>query len=251
MPTRRLQPPSSRSPRNPSSAPAASMTEVVQRVTSLAGRLRSETSDLHRAVEAVADLPGSVASRADYRDLLSAFRTVHSSVEAAVCDLRWRADWRRLGVDISRHRQLHLVVDDLDRLDCTASGPPRADPSRGAQPSAELGRAPSPQADQGMVGPELTSSAHALGGLYVIEGSAIGRRLLSPMLVARLGDIPTSFFDGAGRHPQAWRDVQRCLAAVPGDEDHHRTVVAGARITFEVFLDRLGPRARHRDATCR
>jgi heme oxygenase len=188
-------------------------------------------------VEAVADLPGSVSNPADYAELLATFHTIHVEVEAAVCAPEWAADWRELGVDISAHRQQHLLADDLARL---------------GRPVTEHPVTDQPHADGRPGSPLLTSGAEALGALYVIEGSAIGRRVLSPMLRARIGNVPTRFFDDRARSPQAWRDVQRCLAGAADHPGRQQEILAGARTTFRVFLHGLSERATLRtDVTCR
>jgi heme oxygenase len=194
------------------------VTEVVDRVVPFSQRLRAETADLHDAVEAVADLPGSVRTRADYGDLLLTFHAAHSRIEGASFGPGRSRDWRALGIDIAGHRQLGLVTDDLTSLGLV----PDALPSTGLGP---------------------TSAAEALGCLYVVEGSAIGRRVLSPLLQAKLGDLPTAFFDGVGRHPVAWRAVQRSLASLAGDLGQQQAVLVGARTAFKIFLEELRRRA--------
>jgi len=184
-------------------------------------RLRTETADLHHAVEAVADLPGSVRTRADYGDLLLTFHAAHSRIEGAILGPGWHRDWRALGIDIAGHRQLSSVTDDLTALGLVP----------GARPATGLG---------------LTSAAQALGCLYVVEGSAIGRRVLSPLLQAKLGDLPTAFFDGVGRHPVAWRAVQRSLASLTGDLGQQQAVLVGAKAAFGIFLEELRRRATNR-----
>jgi heme oxygenase len=135
-------------------------------------RLRAETADLHVAVEAVADLPGSVQTLADYGDLLSAFYGAHVQFEGALAARDRDQGWRALGIDIAGHGPLDLLTEDLSALGLTPD--------------------PGPQTDL-----VLTSPAEALGCLCVVEGSAIGRRALAPLLKEGLGDIPSAFFDGA------------------------------------------------------
>ena len=197
------------------------MTELVDRVTTMPQRLRSDTSDLHAAVEAAADLPASIRTRADYGDLLSTFHAAQAEIETAVLAPQWHQGWRELEVDLTRHTRLALLVDDLATLDRTPDLPPPAVLA-------------------------LSNVAEALGCLYVVEGSAIGRRVLSPILQQRLGDIPTRFFDGNGHHPRAWRSLQRSLTSGGADAEGQASILAGARKAFAVYLDQLSRRAERR-----
>jgi len=174
-------------------------------------------------VESLADLPASLRNRADYGDLLLTFHAVHLQIESAVFTPARDQGWRQLGIDIAGHQQLELVTRDL-----------RA-----------LGRAPQARSagDPGPAAPGLGSRAEALGRLYVLEGSAIGRRVLSPLLHEKLGDVPSAFFDGVGRHPRAWRSVQRAIASLADSPRQRREMLTGARAAFQVFVDHLSRRA--------
>jgi heme oxygenase len=198
------------------------VTSVLDRVTSFPQQLRAATADLHAAVEVVADLPGSVETVGDYGDLLSAFYAAHLRIEAAVEVRGSEQDWGDLGIDVAGGRQLDLLTEDLVALGLTP------EPRRSTEPV-------------------LNNPAEALGCVYVVEGSAIGRRILAPLLKKRLGDVPSAFFDGVGRHPQAWRDVQGALALCADDPVRQDSVLAGAKTAFEIFLDCFRQRAEHRE----
>jgi heme oxygenase len=81
----------------------------------------------------------------------------------------------------------------------------------------------------------LTSFGHALGCLYVLEGSSLGGRIVAGVIRSAIGEVPTTFFDGACRnHPAPWRAVSAALRrfeayGTPGD------VLVGARETFLAF----------------
>jgi heme oxygenase len=202
------------------------VTPVLDRVGSLPQQLRVGSADLHAAVESVADLPASVQTLGDYGDLLSAFYDAHRQVEASL-DARERdLGWPELGIDLGSHRQLNLLTDDL----------------------AVLGLTPAPRPLRVLA---VDDPAEALGWVYVVEGSAIGRRVLAPMLKERLGDIPTAFFDGVGRDPHVWRDVQRALTSWPADPVRQRAVLAGARTAFGIFLGSFHRRAERRNRSRR
>ena len=184
-------------------------TRVVSR--NLAARLRSETADLHEAVEEAAGLPQSVRSRGDYSALLTRLHRFHVSAESALRDTVWSQRWPELGIDLTRHRRSGLLCDDL-----TAMGAP-----------VPLPIEPAPF--------NISTFAAALGCLYVLEGSALGGRVIAPAIRHQLGDVSTTFFDSAGRdHPSPWRDVRRALQRY-GQSEHHDDVVNGARATFIAF----------------
>lgn len=184
----------------------------------LARRLRRETADLHAEVELVADLPGSVRCREDYRRLLTSFENACSAISAGgPVETPWTGHWATRGIEPAGVGQLRLVQADLAAL----GGPP-------GRPAA--GPATPPSVDE------------QLGRLYVLEGSALGRRVLAPLLVAKLGPIPVSFFLDGGRHPHGWRALQSALRSLDEDVDRHPEVVRGARAAFAVFTQHLRPR---------
>ena len=131
------------------------MTVAPHRVTSFPQQLQAATADLHGAVEAVADRPGSVQTLGDYSDLLSALYVAHHQLEATLAVPLWDEDWSELGIDFGAHRRLDRLTEDLQAL----------------------GRLPDPGPPVDLV---LSSPAEALGCAYVVEGSAIGPRVLAP-----------------------------------------------------------------------
>ena len=176
----------------------------------IASRLRSETAPLHKATEAVVDLPGSVSSVAEYGVLLGGLREFYASAHAAMDDDRWRDDWATVGLDLADHERVALLDADL----------------------AEMGLAP----NETITTFDLNSFDEALGCLYVVEGSSLGGKFLGPALTQAVGGIPTSFYDGDGReHPRPWRRVQAALAAFDESGRDGDAVVAGAVIAFEKF----------------
>ena len=183
------------------------------------------TADLHQAVEDISDLPGSVTTVQDYGELLSAFHRAHTVIEGALGAEDLVPTWLELGHDMADHRQLGALCDDL----------------------AALGVDPDPRAAEVL---QLGSPSEALGCLYVVEGSSLGRRVLAPLLKERLGEVPTAFFDGRDGHPHAWRQVQSSIKRATGDPLQPLAILTGARATFEVFLDALGDRAARRHLSC-
>ena len=171
-------------------------------------RLRAETAELHARVEALVDVPGRVRTRADYIDLLGALAGLHTGLEGQLVASSWDLAWAGVGIDIAGHCRAGLLSADLDELGATVAD------------SAEIAAFP--------------TFGHALGCLYVLEGSALGGRIVARMVNAAIGDVPTTFFSGRGRGHQwpAVRGALRRYAERGGDGD---AVVTGAVATFAVF----------------
>lgn len=178
--------------------------------------VRERTAELHREVEDAVGLPHSVRSRGDYVVLLQRFHGLHAPLERRLGLPAWAADWERLGIDLDAHRRTASLEDDLRRL---------GSPLRGV--AAEV--------------PPLPRFGEALGCLYVLEGSAIGGRVLAPALRAAVGDVPTSFLagDGAAR-ARAWQSVRAALRRA--DDALTEDVLRGARAVFTAFGAHLSVR---------
>lgn len=193
-------------------------------------------------MESVSDLPGSVSTLEDYGRLLSAFHAAHAPIEHALSAPELASGWRELGIDIESHLQLDALTEDLTAL---GQRPRRRRSSR----------------------VRLEGPSQALGHLYVIEGSALGRRVLAPLLRERLlapllkerlltplvrerlGELPSAFFDGRGR-TEAWRSVQRSLHASDGSPVEQQEILVGARSAFGVFLRAFRQRAAAQRPSC-
>ena len=185
-------------------------------------RLRRETSGLHRNVEELTDLPGSISTREDYVELLQRLHGFHTAVEARLTDPSWAIGWLDLGIALPAHRRAHLLSEDLLSL--------------GTLPKKATVRLPG-----------LDNIGQALGCLYVVEGSSLGGRVLSPAFRAVLGDIPTGFFDSDERmHPHPWRSVTAGLRKFDAAAGSVDDVVLGAQGTFAAFGRHLACRARVR-----
>jgi len=185
-------------------------------------RLRRETAGLHRNVEEMTDLPGSISTPEDYVELLRRLHGFHTAVEARLANPSWAEGWLDLGIALPAHRRAHLLSEDLDSL--------------GAVPEKATVRLPG-----------LDNIGQALGCLYVVEGSSLGGRVLAPAFRAALGDVPTGFFDSDERmHPHPWRSVMAGLLKFDVSAGHADDVVLGAQGTFLAFGRHLACRARVR-----
>jgi heme oxygenase len=187
------------------------------RAAGLPERLRRETAELHRKVEEMTDLPGSVSTREDYEQLLTRLREFHLAVEGLWDDTRWMTRWAEVGIELASHRRAHLLADDLAGLESRVAPRPAIMPSFG-----EFGE--------------------ALGCLYVMEGSSLGGRVLGPAFRAALGDVPTAFFDSEGRsHPSPWRSLTSALRRFESSSGDIDAVLHGAQETFLAFGQHLAP----------
>ena len=155
-------------------------------------------------------------------ELLQRLHGFHTAVEARLTDPSWAIGWLDLGIALPAHRRAHLLSEDLLSL--------------GTLPKKATVRLPG-----------LDNIGQALGCLYVVEGSSLGGRVLSPAFRAVLGDIPTGFFDSDERmHPHPWRSVTAGLRKFDAAAGSVDDVVLGAQGTFAAFGRHLACRARVR-----
>lgn len=188
------------------------------RPTGLPGRLREQTAQAHRLVEALVDIAGSVVTRADYIALLRRLHGVHSGLEDRLAEGRWDQRWAAVDVDIAAHCRSGLLIADLAELDSPVTGPSEQ--------------------------PPFHSFGHAMGCLYVLEGSALGGRTIAGIVRSAIGPVPTAFLTGRGRvHQAAWPAVRRSLRLFDAQGGNCNEVVAGALATFGVFGEQLARQA--------
>lgn len=165
--------------------------------------LRRGTRVWHEAVEA-AFAPFNLGQAPGLRGFLLA-------QAAAVLPLEAELDRQNIAdilPDWSRRRRAASLVDDL----------------------AELGAKPSQPDDA----PDLSSTAHQLGAVYVLEGSRLGGRILARQVGCADGSdrpLPTSFLrHSAG--PGAWAAFLAVLALHDHDPSE---LLAGADAAFRLF----------------
>jgi len=184
---------------------------IVAANSALAARLKSETAALHLSTEQLVGLPHSVRTRGDYFNLLIRLLAFHHAFEASMRRSIWSSQWSAIGITLSEHDRSPLLVDDLLHLD--------------APTTPEVAEVP-----------EFATFAQALGGLYVIEGSALGGRVLGPAFRSYLGELPSRFYDSEGRnHPHPWRSVQAALTRFDERGGNGDEVLLGAAATFNKF----------------
>ncbi|WP_082407984.1 biliverdin-producing heme oxygenase [Verrucomicrobium spinosum] len=118
--------------------------------------LKADTQQEHRLLEDRLDLFNRVTDLAAYRRLLESFYTLYSPLEEM---LAGAVNWNSLGWDFEASRKTPWLLQDLVSL--------------GADP-AGLDALPRCQ-DL----PLLSSASHAVGCLYVLEGSTLGGQLIT------------------------------------------------------------------------
>lgn len=178
---------------------------------SLHERLRAATAQLHRATEAAFDAGDRLATMAGYIDLLDRLWSLHAGVEDALRDHASSLP----GLAVEALRRSPLLALDIETL---AGRAPR-------QPPVVL---------------SYTSPAAALGGIYVVEGSILGGRVLMRRAERSLDVSPVRggrFLAGDGAATGArWRAFLDALAALPAAGDAADAAEDGAQGTFAAFL---------------
>jgi heme oxygenase len=202
----------------PFSHTRSEVSSIPAAATPLSQQLKSETADSHRAVEARLGLPYSIAGLAQYRDCLTAFYRLYRPLEQVLAGFR---EWPALGIDIGERAQTPRLHSDLQELG--------VDPSQLCDaPAASL--------------PHLPGFAHALGALYVLEGSTLGGQIILRHLRQVLGDRiagADAFFSGhAQQTGTMWNSFRASLDAY-GTQSPETTpdAIAGAESTFAAVGD--------------
>jgi heme oxygenase (biliverdin-IX-beta and delta-forming) len=174
-------------------------------------RLKSATADLHAEVESTLDLDKITESVATYAEALSILYLVFDHAYKELTDI----DFQPLKIDLgSIGRRRDWLAADLHAL-ATAL--------------------PAPQS----LGFELLTSGHGFGCLYVLEGSALGGRVISKRVKQTLGLGPATggaYFHGLGRQTAShWSEFLTTLNTIPANSAMGADAEAGAIATFLAF----------------
>jgi heme oxygenase len=182
--------------------------------------LRLVTRDAHLRLEAEVDFDARLTSLEVYRSFLESFFRFVRPVEALLDGL----DLKTLGIDYSSRRKTCWIETDLKDLGHTGE-------SLGHLQSFEKL-------------PELTDPVEALGAMYVLEGSSLGRQVMLSKLAERLNIRPDwagHFFSGYGKETGAmWRSFVAILNEVGKAPEDGRLIEASALATFAAFEKCLG-----------
>lgn len=177
-------------------------------------RLRSETSDLHRDIEARLGFPDSIQGLSAYRACLVSYYRLYSPIESSLAAF---PDWEATGIRLRERLQAPRLLQDLKALDVEAASCPAA--------GSEWV-------------PPMPDFPHALGVFYVLEGSTLGAQFILRRLRAVLGsqiDGADAFFGGHGAASGAmWNTAKRAIDSY--GEKHPEScdgVIEGASSMFE------------------
>jgi heme oxygenase (biliverdin-IX-beta and delta-forming) len=174
-------------------------------------RLKLATSDLHVEVECTFGLDKITKSAAAYSEALVILYLVFDRAYKKLSDI----DFLPLKIDLgSIGRRRDWLAADLHAL-ATA--------------------VPAPQS----LAFELPTSGHGFGCLYVLEGSALGGRVISKHVQQQLGRGPATggaYFHGLGRQTAShWSDFLTTLNKIPANSAMGADAEAGATATFLAF----------------
>ncbi|UZE49010.1 biliverdin-producing heme oxygenase [Rhodopseudomonas sp. P2A-2r] len=188
----------------------------------LSAQLRQRTAPLHREIEVLLRLPGAICNRGDYQDWLGRFLGFYDPLEHSLAKF---AGWDSLGLLTPPRHHSCALVDDLVGLGVDPRELPRASPA---------------------LVPDLPTFAHAIGALYVIEGAALGGRMILRDIEPRIGAAiagTTQFFGGrGGAVGPAWQEFRLALDEFGYMEPEHCVeVVDGAQRTFRAMMVWFAP----------
>ena len=174
-------------------------------------RLKSATADLHVEVESALDLDKITKSAAAYSEVILILYLVFDCAYKELSDI----DFQPLKIDLgSIGRRRDWLAADLHAL-ATAL--------------------PAPQS----LHFELPTSGHGFGCLYVLEGSALGGRVISKRVKQTLGLGPATggaYFHGLGRQTaRHWSEFLTTLNTIPANSAMGANAEAGAIATFLAF----------------
>ena len=190
-------------------------------------RLRAATAELHHQAENLLNIPSLIVDRSSYAATLQRFHGIYAPLERSLSHQR---GWDEFGIDLTDRSHVARIARDL-----TALG---SDPCPGEAPDT-FG---------------ITSFSHALGSLYVMEGSTLGGRIILRHLETQAIDIPASamsFFAGHGAETGSmWRSFLATLDAFGElNPASCRAVQEGAQRTFQAVIGWFDPfctQMRHR-----
>ncbi|MCZ7436075.1 biliverdin-producing heme oxygenase [Micromonospora sp. WMMC241] len=173
--------------------------------------LRDGTRDHHAAVERRLGLPDRIRTRDDLAAALATLLAAWGPLERELA----AADWSGLPLDPRVGEAAALLRTDLAALGVAVD-----------RPAA------------GSSGLDLDTTARAVGGRYVLLGSALGGRVVAPEVERRLGlraGEATRFFRRVGGAPgRDWRAFRFAVAGREWSAVEVTAAVDAARSTFDL-----------------
>ncbi|HVW86266.1 MAG TPA: biliverdin-producing heme oxygenase [Bryobacteraceae bacterium] len=172
----------------------------------LLARLKEETQEHHRKIEAELSLMQPEFSLTDYRHLLRRFYGFYLPWERAVSEVSPNL--------LARRRKTWKLVDDLEYLGCSRE---------------QISRIPHCDAL-----PPLDTYERILGSMYVLEGATLGGQILAPYFEKKfnLADDGAEFFSGYGRRTATmWKEFRAMIEREAVGS--HDEIVTSAVATFQ------------------
>lgn len=183
---------------------------VAERAT-LRSVLRASTADVHERLERIPAFERLIegnASMRDYANVLRGHRQFYRVAQAHL-DMGY-LQLSALGCVVTRKDALHLIEQDLAAIDASCD---------------DAATVPSPVGD---------APAVALGWVWVVEGSALGGKVIDRSLGQLLGNARDGrrFFEPAVDMASRWQGVCAALERHGQHEEHRGAVVSGALAAF-------------------
>jgi heme oxygenase len=178
-------------------------------------RLRLATRDAHLRLEDEVDFEGRLVSLSAYRSFLEDFFRFVGPVEAAMS----RLDLEKLGIDYPARSKLAWITADLEDLGHTGATLEALPKFQGA--------------------PALADPLDALGAMYVLEGSSLGRQVMFGKLTPRLNIRPDwagRFFNGYGKNTgRMWQSFVAILNDAGSEPEAAGRIEGAALAAFAAF----------------
>ncbi|WP_038168193.1 biliverdin-producing heme oxygenase [Verrucomicrobium sp. BvORR106] len=183
--------------------------------------LKAATQTEHQLLEDRLDLFNRVTDLAAYRRLLEDFFTLYEPLEDALAGV---VNWNAMGWDFEASRKTAWLAQDLLNLGAEPAGLDSLPRCRDLPP--------------------LSSASHAVGCLYVLEGSTLGGQLITKRFSSTLGTTPDQggrFFSGYGEETVPhWRAFGAWVRSVESqlNEAEATTAAKAAFVSFDQWLNR-------------
>jgi heme oxygenase len=180
-----------------------------------------QTARLHKRVESLLGLPGAIRTQDEYSVWLARFLGLYDPIERSRATF---SQWEALGI-VPPHTD--CLADDLV--------------ARGVGPGAAPRPPPTMQ-------PDLPTFAHALGALYVLQGSTLGSCFILRDLETRIGAQIAGATRFLGDRGEAvgpmWQSFKAALDNFGRENpDLCADVVTGAKRVFRAILAWFQPLA--------
>ena len=178
-------------------------------------KLKEATKDQHEALESAVDVMDRSLVLDDYKEMLVKFYRFYSAVEPTLP----AADLLANGFDIDRRKKLPLLEADLRHL-----GVLNGDGS---------------EISKWEDIPDLTETARAFGGIYVMEGATLGGQVITRHLKEHLDITPETggaFFNSYGKEVgPMWKEFGAAITAFSEANGQEEDTVQAAKETFDAF----------------